>query len=267
MHSSRVFFLIQIAVLGCHFSASAATAEPKAALIGGTKVGDTSVLDKRIRASVVRLEIIRRTRVGKLETVTCTGTVVGAQTVLTANHCLERSVSVIVFAADQSQFSASYAELRSDSDFAYLGFDKPLEGMVAVPFGQIDDVKLDSELLIVGWGRTSIPSKVADAGDDKTPSAPVPAPDDGKELRYTLRKVLMTEEASYLLDPRGDHGKLCYGDSGGGVFVQTPERLEIVGVNSAWVYGECRGLDQIQKLKAAPGDVESYLRYTSLPRI
>lgn len=181
----------------------------------------------------------------------CGGTLISADTVITAAHCVDRSPSVYSVLAGQTTLSASdgtrhdvksihvHPRYNRDNkaDVAILKLSTPVEGITPVTLGGLEGASYEQAgrlLTVAGWGRLTEGGR----GPDVMQHVAVPfIPHAECQRQYQGRKVIDANVELCASRPGQDS---CQGDSGGPLFLRSADaRWVQLGVVS-WGIGCAR---------------------------
>lgn len=173
----------------------------------------------------------------------CTGTLVGCRTFLTANHCVEKNRSPAnyhVFLQHAGFVDVEWISPQHPSyafphaDLAVLRLARPVDGLPRSVINKSFDAPAGTAGTIVGFGRTGGSAR-----------------DSGVKRRGVVKTVACDRAGKSLLcwdfanDPSGA-ANTCNADSGGPLFVQdpsNPSRSLLAGVTSGGTVEDCLGGD------------------------
>ncbi|QLY24001.1 trypsin-like serine protease [Bdellovibrio sp. KM01] len=160
----------------------------------------------------------------------CTGTPIDKTTILTAAHCVKGAVRVRVgYALDEDSITKgnlvvaksfkAHEDYEEDADQYDLGLVRlqkaiPSNYKVSKIYDGSQEVTSDT-VTLVGYGITS--SQGTDAGYLRTTTK------DLDDVRIRNNSILIIQQP---------HNGVCSGDSGGPVFVQVGNEMQLIGVNS-----------------------------------
>jgi len=178
----------------------------------------------------------------------CGGSIVDANTIVTAAHCLEGESASgmtvragVATATDASGQDRPVASFTSHPQYAQSGLGdiaivklaEPLQlggSVQAIPLASKAEIDSSTTATVTGWGATS---ETDELGSNTLLSATVPLVDD------TTCQAQLGTDANAEVCAGGTGTDSCYGDSGGPLVVQTNDGPKLAGVVS-WG-DECGG--------------------------
>jgi secreted trypsin-like serine protease len=177
---------------------------------------------------------------------TCSGTLIATNIVLTAGHCVTATDStelhfdhlLVTFGVDPLE-EPEFQKHRILAVRLHPGFKAPRKGSYA-DMADVNDVAV---VLIEGFAAKPFkPAALADAGTDLTADLPVVvagygAPDEfdmSNRLRYLPSTVVgpVPRSGQFVAKPLYRESTTTLGDSGGPVYLETPQGLVLVGIHS-----------------------------------
>ncbi len=200
-------------------AASASTASATAKIANGT---DCTDLNKSPVVMVVK-------NLADGSAGICSGTMISANKVLTAAHCLENAVTIDVLLGVEAN---SLAYITSDSWQIHPNFSRSANGILGNDVGVIHvpvPLPLPSVPILVS-AAPQVGQKAVVFGFGTTG-----APDDYGQLRSGVMKIAAVDEGRIFADYQDGTSNVCSGDSGGPLLLQIGSQLTIGGTTS---YGD-----------------------------
>jgi len=245
---TKYYFLIGLIVLS--LAAQSSSSDTKPTIINGTvTLADSAAHEQMLMSSV---------RIGKVPVVDgqpdlarfnsgCSGTITGKSQVATAAHCFSGPDSSWIYYVEvrtsinpdkRKLIRASSLNTAKDVkdimnetgkdpkkrglDLATLTLDGEVDVRNIAPICGPQNVKTDSEYVVAGFGATATEKK-------------------SNDLLHTSVKMQQVNEGTFFSKPNRDQeiaAAACYGDSGGGLFIQEKDRKK------ACLAGTVSGNDQ-----------------------
>ena len=161
----------------------------------------------------------------------CSGTMITANKVLTAAHCLENAVTVDVLLGIETN---KLAYITSNSWLIHPNFSRSSNGILGNDVGVINvPVPLPLPTVpILASAAPQVGQKAVVFGYGTTGDV-----DDYGQLRSGVMKIAAVDEGRIFADYDGGTSNVCSGDSGGPLLLQIGSQLTIGGTTS---YGDSR---------------------------
>ena len=161
----------------------------------------------------------------------CSGTMITANKVLTAAHCLENAVTVDVLLGIETN---KLAYITSNSWLIHPNFSRSSNGILGNDVGVINvPVPLPLPTVpILASAAPQVGQKAVVFGYGTTGDV-----DDFGQLRSGVMKIAAVDEGRIFADYDGGTSNVCSGDSGGPLLLQIGSQLTIGGTTS---YGDSR---------------------------
>lgn len=186
--------------------------------------------DKNI-PEVISITTRRATNVGG-----CSATIVGANTLLTAAHCIEGGISMSVDSHVSTTTSTrtlrcvpqpQYATTKGDNEKARLDLAvcQLVSGNFRTPPARVSQYVAGTQMYYTGYGCTGVDSGGAKSGFRST------IPDTAKATLISPSATGATFSAQYKTG-NSDYGGTCSGDSGGALGHRDGEEYQLVAVHS-----------------------------------
>jgi len=170
----------------------------------------------------------------------CTGTMIGCQTFLTAAHCIPDQVQLQnmgVFLQHDGFFLVSSVTVHPSfvfgvrSDLAILKLDQPMSSISPSKINRTGRVPYGSAGIITGFGRAGDPfQSTGIKATGAVTTALCQVVNDGRHVCWNF---------SDPVGPAGDDSNTCQGDSGGPLFADPGSGTVVVGVTSGGVQFSC----------------------------
>jgi Trypsin len=160
----------------------------------------------------------------------CAATLVGCHTLVTAAHCVEEDTKYAVFFPHAGFYESSARPVPNpdfvwpNADIAIVRLTGDVSHIAPSPLSQ-RQVEVGSEGIIVGYGRATANAwefGLKRQGTIKVASC-VPPAQKANSICWDFKAPLGNP---------GSNSSICYGDSGGALFIPVESHLELAGVTS-----------------------------------